>query len=165
MGQIKELTEAAVSDLRRANSQPPSKSASALPKRHEISSGKYEVSLYVGDLPTKDELRIASNRLAIAFPKMSKEFFALLNEFVITQGFTAQRLSDAVNHTIANFRYKELNISDIVSFDKRIPLYTGMEVYKMRNAFPHPDFKLKELDGNRFWILKSDLVKNGYKTE
>lgn len=82
------------------------------------------------------------NRLSVAFPKMSKEFFVLLSEYVIKEKFTEERLKDAVDNVITNFQYKELNISDIIRFDKRIKLYTWNDVYKIAGQFPSPDFQI-----------------------
>ena len=47
----------------------------------------------------------------------------MLAERLIANGFTDERLTDAVNNVIDNFQYKELNISDIVKFDKKMKLY------------------------------------------
>ena len=96
---------------------------------------------------------------------MSGEFFILLSEFIVKEEFTAERLKDAVNHTIANFQYKELNISDIVGYDRRLKLYTPAEVHKLKGSYPHPDFKRKEIDGKMFWLLKADLIRYGYKAD
>ena len=111
-------------------------------------------------MPTKDELKVATNRLAIAFPKMTSEFFVLLTEFVIKHDFTAKRLSDAVNHVISNFQYKEPNISDIIKFDKRVKLHTYNEVYIATGQVPHPDFEKREIEGKMYYIRKTDLLNN-----
>ena len=120
---------------------PLSKSESHFPKLIKTDNEKFELSLYADGFPTKEDLITASNRLSIAFPKMPKEFFVLLTEFVIKHKFTAKRLSDSVNHVIANFQYKELNISDIIKFDRRVKLYSWEDVYKIKGQIPHPDFE------------------------
>jgi len=121
------------------------------------------MSLYSDEYPTKDDFKAASNRLSISFPKMTKEFFVLLTEFVIKNKFTAKRLSDAVNHVIANFQYKELNISDIIKFDRRIKLYKSYEVYNIMGKFPHSDFEKIEVDGINYYVRKVDLLNNNVK--
>ena len=66
-----------------------------------------------------------------AFPKMGDPFFNLLAERVRANKFTTKRLNDAINHLIDNFNYKELNIADIIKFDKRAKLYSYNDVCKM----------------------------------
>lgn len=92
---------------------------------------------------------------------MEIAFWNLLSECIIDNDFTEQRFLDCIKNVLYNFRYKELNISDIISFDKRIKLYSSDEVFKMKGQFPHPDFELKKIDENRFWIKKTDLINTG----
>lgn len=100
-----------------------------------------------------------SATLARAFPKHEAGFFKLLTERVVANGFTAKRLNDAVNYLVDNFQYKELNISDIIKFDKKVKLYTYNEVCSMvtRGEATFEDFSLKEIDGKVFRIKKTDL--------
>lgn len=121
-----------------------------------MDNGSFEISLYNDNIPSVSEINTAINRLSIAFPKMMKDFFVLLTEFIIEHKFTAKRLSDSVNHVIANFQYKELNISDIIKFDKRKRLYTQDDVYRISGKFPSPDFELYKSDNKRFWIKISE---------
>jgi len=124
----------------------------------------FELSLYADEYPTKEDFKAASNRLSIAFPKMTKEFFVLLTEFIIKHKFTSKRLSEAVNYVIANFQYKELNIADIIKFDRRVKLYTGNEFMNAQMSGIHPSkFEIREIEDVKYWILKSDLIKAGLK--
>lgn len=91
-----------------------------------------------------------------AFPRMSNEFFILLSEYILKENFTEERLRDAVDKIICNFQYKELNISDIISFDKRIKLYTWNDVYKLSGMFPSPDFQLYDKE-RRLYAKITDL--------
>jgi len=90
---------------------------------------------------------------------MRKEFFVLLTEFIIKEGFTKERLSDAVNNVIATFKYKEINISDIISYDKRVKLYTYSEVTSLvtQGKASFGDFEIRKVDGKKYRVLKSDL--------
>lgn len=101
------------------------------------------------------------NRLKAAFPKMSdnKEFFNLLSERVVANGFSNERLKDAVNHVLDNFQYKELVISDIIKFDRRVKLYTYGEVVNMvtKGNATWVDFEIRKINGNHFRIKKTDL--------
>lgn len=119
-----------------------------------------EISLYSDEVPTPDDYKIATQRLSIAFPKMTKEFFLLLTEFVARENFTARRLTDAVNHVIMNFQYKELNISDVIKFDRRAKLYTYNEACKLitRGEADWSDFEMREINGKVFRVKKTDLL-------
>jgi len=91
---------------------------------------------------------------------MTKEFFVLLTEFLITENFTKQRLKDAVNYVIKNFPYKELNISDIIRYDRKVKLYTHSEASALvtQGKASFEDFEKREIDGKIFRILKSDTI-------
>jgi hypothetical protein len=135
-----------------------------LPQPIKTDSGHYELTLYDDKQPSELDFEQAHSRLNIAFPKMKEQeqFFILLTEFVITHGFTAKRLKDAVNHVIANFQYKELNISDIIKFDKRARLYTYSEYCNLINEHKakNDDFEVREVNGKNYWVLKKDLLNN-----
>ena len=87
---------------------------------------------------------------------MEKDFWNLLAERIFENGFTEQRINDAVNKILDNFQYKELNISDIIRFDRRKKLYTASEVYKISGQFPSPLFKPFEFNEKRFWTKIAD---------
>lgn len=115
-----------------------------------------EVSLYLDAL---SDMGVAKNmrRLQSAFPKQSKEFFNVLAERLIANGFTDQRLTDAVNNAIDNFQYKELNISDIVRFDKKMRLYNYSEACRMITQDGYEfgkDLQRISMDDKTFWIKK-----------
>lgn len=95
----------------------------------------------------------------VAFPKMENEFFNLLSERVRANKFTTKRLNDAINHLIDNFNYKELNIADIVKFDKKVKLYSYNDVCKMvsKGEASFTDFAIKEIDGTHYRVKKTDL--------
>lgn len=115
-----------------------------------------ELSLYVDTL---SDTGIAKNmrKLQVAFPRQSKEFFNVLAERLIANGFTDKRLSDAVNHVIDTFQYKELNISDIVKFDKKIRLYNYNEacILVTKDGYRFgKDLQRIEKEGKSYWFLK-----------
>lgn len=119
---------------------------------------EYSVSAYKGTLePTV--LGQNMNKLKVSFPKMSSEFFNVLAERIVANGFTNERLKDAVNHVLDNFQYKELTISDIVKFDKRVKLYTYNEVCVLvtKNQASFEDFEVKRINGSYFRIKKTDI--------
>lgn len=87
------------------------------------------------------------------------DFFNLLSERVVANGFSNERLKDAINHILDNFQYKELVISDIIKFDRKVKLYTYSEVVNMvtKGAAIWSDFEMREINGNHFRIKKADL--------
>jgi hypothetical protein len=117
-----------------------------------------EVSIYSGGVLTDAGIAKNLKKLQAAFPKMLPVFFNLLSERLIANGFSDERLSDAVNSVIDNFSYKELNISDIIRFDKKIKLYTYQEVAQLVTEFKaaFADFDKKEIDGVMYWIPKNN---------
>ena len=123
-------------------------------------------SLYRDEVADESDVRNAIMTLSAAFPLEDKEerarFFALLASRMKANGFTKQRMLDAVNHLVDNFRFKNINIADVISFDKRVRLYTYQEycnaVYHNKNA--NEDFvTYGKIDGVMFWYRKSELAK------
>jgi hypothetical protein len=95
-------------------------------------------------------------KLQSAFPKQSKEFFNVLAERLIANGFTDKRLMDAVNNVIDNFQYKELNISDIVRFDKKMKFYNYKEACRLvtENGYEFgKDLQRTIRDDGVYWIM------------
>lgn len=121
-----------------------------------------EISIYKGETANPQQIAVACSRLRTAFPKMESGFFNLLAERAIANKFTPERLVDAVNNIIDNFQYKEINISDIIRYDRKIKLYTYNEVCKMvtEGTAAFSDFITKEINGNVFKIKKSDINDN-----
>ena len=114
-----------------------------------------ELSLYEGSL---SDMGVAKNmrKLQRAFPKQNKEFFNVLAERLIANGFTDERLTDAVNNVIDNFQYKELNISDIVKFDKKIKLYNYSDACRLVTEKGYEfgkDLKRITMDNGVYWFL------------
>jgi chemotaxis regulatin CheY-phosphate phosphatase CheZ len=132
-----------------------STSSRALPEEWRKTQAN-ELSLYQGSLSDRG---VAKNirKLQSAFPKQSKEFFNVLAERLIANGFTDDRLTDAVNNVIDNFKFKELNIADIVHFDKKMKLYTYKEACKLVTEGGYEfgkDLQRISVDDKVFWTLK-----------
>ncbi len=122
--------------------------------------GSFEISLYVDNPPTREEVVAAVGRLSVAFPRMNKEFFVLMTEFIAKHRFTAKQLSDAVDHLIANFPYKELNIADVLKFDKCEKLYSHAEFYEMITSGKavHEDYEKKMIEGKIYYYRKGITI-------
>ena len=96
---------------------------------------------------------------------MEKAFFDVLAERIIENDFTEKRLIDAVSHVIDNFHYKELNIADVIQFDRRVKLYTGEEYMSAQMSGKQPsEFEKRTIDGTMYFVLKTDLQKLKYET-
>ena len=162
---IKENQNKAVTvDQQQKNLQLPSKWEQHL--RISEKDNELYTSLYRDPEPTKQDLLIANQRLLAAFPRMTKEFFVLLSEFVQSEKFTRQRLMDAVNHVIANFQYKELNVADVIGFDRRVKLYDRNEMcyYIQKNSASTDHFQRVVINEQVFWVLKTDVAKARLRT-
>jgi hypothetical protein len=118
-----------------------------------------ELSLYDDQQIPETVLAMQVARLKVAFPRMERHFFDMLAERIVSNNFTEKRLIDAVNNIIDNFKYKELNIADIISFDRRVKLHTGYEyVNAQTSGIPSSEFERREIDGTIYWVRKVDLL-------
>ncbi len=105
-------------------------------------NGEYNVSVYRGNL-TKEGIAAYGKKIRVAFPKLfadktkeeQRAWAVLFSERLKENGFTDERLKDAVNYVIDNYSAwnREPQISDFISFDKKIKCWTYpdlMEKYK-----------------------------------
>lgn len=123
-------------------------------------NGELALSLYSDTCATPDNIAKAIRRLRSAFPKMGNEFFDILYERLVKNGFTEQRLEDAVNQVIDNFQYRELNVADVVSFDKRAKLFSYNQMCNeiANGQVVMDEFQRLEVDGKNYWARKVDLI-------
>ena len=136
------------------------RSDAAPPARLKRTPEGTEISLYEGGMLTERTLAIYLKKLREAFPRQTDTFFDILTERIIANGFSDQRLADAVNNVIDNFRYKELSVADIIQHDKRVKLYTYPEVVAMVTAWQaaFDDFEIREINGKTYRVKKSDIT-------
>ena len=122
------------------------------------SSGENELSLYCGEL-TPTVILQSINKLKVSFPRMSEEFFNILSERIVVNDFCDDRLVDAVGYVLDNFQYKELNVSDVIKFDKRTRLYSYNDVCNLvtKGQAAFSDFEVREVNGECYRIKKADL--------
>lgn len=120
--------------------------------------GDKEISLYSGELEPVVVLQ-SVNRLKVAFPKMSDEFFNVLSERIVANNFCNDRLKDAVNYVLDNFQYKELNVSDVIKFDKRAKLYSYNDVCNLvtKGQASFSDYQIVTIKDVPYRVKKSDL--------
>ncbi|MDR2858938.1 MAG: hypothetical protein LBV64_00900 [Mediterranea sp.] len=122
----------------------------------------FELSLYSDKQVEPNSIAVQMARLKASFPKMGELFFDILAERIVSNGFTEKRLKDAVNQVIDSFQYKELNISDIIKFDRRIKLYTYSQVCKMwtSGSATNDEFEIRKIEEVNYWIRKVDLLNS-----
>jgi hypothetical protein len=124
--------------------------------------GSLSVSHYEGNILAPADIALAVKKLSVAFPRMGGDFWNLLAERIRANGFTAERLKHAVDHVVDNFRYKELNISDVVSYDRRVRLYTGREFENAQMKGVHPsEFERRTIGDVLYFVKKTDLKGGG----
>lgn len=116
--------------------------------------------MYTGSL-TDRGIALNLKKLKEAFPRQTVGFFDILTERLIANGFTDERLSDAVNNVIDNFQYKEINISDIVKFDRKKRLYSYKEACAMvteGKATFGEDLNRVEMGDKVYWVKKDEVL-------
>lgn len=90
--------------------------------------GCSEMSVYSGEIASKDHVFNEAQKLIAAFPEVTKDFIILLTDRLTDNGFTPQRVKDAFNHVIDTNPYKRPSIADIISFDRKVKLFTYSEI-------------------------------------
>lgn len=136
------------------------KDAQGLNTIKRTETNELQISLYVDNLAGPKEVAIAVKKLSTAFKNEGKGFWNLLAERIMANNFTEKRLADAVGNVLDNFRYKELNIADVISFDRRVKLYSAREYMDAQSSGIHmTEFEKREIDGRCFFVLKDDLIR------
>lgn len=87
-----------------------------------------EISVYSGKIATKDHVKSETKSLMAAFPDVNEDFIALLTRRLIDNKFTNERVTDAINHVIDTSPYKRPAIADIISFDRKVKIFTYKEI-------------------------------------
>ena len=107
-----------------------------------------EISIYTGQPAGPREIAQELTKLKYAFPAMETAFISILSERLVANGFTEQRIKDAVANVIDNFTYKSPNIADIIKFDKKVKLYTYHEVSALvtKGEAQFSDFEIYDKD-------------------
>lgn len=94
---------------------------------------KQFISLYDDPTPDKRTIGIEVERLQKAFPQIDKNYLFVLTERIIDKKITAQQLKDAVNRVIDTCVYPVPGMAEILSFDKRIKLYTYIQALRLKD--------------------------------
>ena len=123
------------------------------------------LTVYRDRKATADDVKMGIGKLDAAFPNSFKtenektKFYAILTEMVIRQGLSSKQLSDAIYNCLVNCKtYKQINISDIVGYDKRLKLYGYNEMCVMvtKGEAEMSDFYRVKIRDKYFYIKKSE---------
>ena len=123
------------------------------------------ITTYRDRKATADDVKMAIGKLDAAFPNSFRteeeknRFYAILTEMVIRQGLSSKQLSDAIYNCLVNCKtYKQINISDIVGYDKRLKLYSYNEMGIMvtKGEAEMSDFYRIKIKDKFFYIKKSE---------
>ena len=161
MEQIKQLTQQTVGRLHQSNSLPQLQTDSqGLNTIKRSEKGELSISLYFDNFAEKSDIAVGIAKLCASFPRMEQSFWSLLAERIVENNFSKERIKEAVDYILDNFKYKELNIADIISFDRKVKLYTCSEFMQAQMNGIHPSkFEMREINDVKFWVLKEDLIK------
>lgn len=112
-----------------------------------------EISLYQDKQAQPQLIATELAKLKAAFPAIEMSFISVLSERLQANGFTEQRLKDAISTVIDKFRYQKPNIADIIGFDKVARLYTWNEAFmEVEKGAEWTDFKIIEKNGVKFRV-------------
>jgi hypothetical protein len=90
------------------------------------------ISVYNGKLTTKC-IAIQVEKLKKAFPMLTAGFYEILTDRIRDLKFSDARLTDSVNNLIDTFTYPHPTVADIISWDKRVKLFTYRQLVDMVN--------------------------------
>lgn len=115
------------------------------------------ISKYSGEI-SREMISKCSAKIKAAFPNLPIEFFEIFSDRVIDNGFSNEKLNDAVNHVIDNCVYPNPTIAQFLSYDAKIRLYTYQEMaVKVNDANGEDIWKYydkKKIDNIIYWFKK-----------
>jgi hypothetical protein len=103
-------------------------------------------------------------KILTAFKGLDTNFTNLLAESLKRNGFTDQRLTDAVNYVIDNCQYPSPSIAEFVKFNKSVKVYSYEEMISL--GYGTEGFKKVRLNQEQvkpLWVTGSDFEKYGLK--
>jgi hypothetical protein len=113
---------------------------------------------------------IAENMKAIelSFPQLDPGFYDILTKLIKEDGFTDQRLTDAVKHLIKTCVYPTPTIANILNFDKRMKLNTYNDMVSMVDEYGQKIWEMyfkRKINDTTYWISKREADQYGIKYE
>lgn len=114
-----------------------------------------DISLYRDEVAKPADIAKEIQLLKYSFPDITEEFTAVLMDRIFANRFTKQRIHDAVGFVLDNFHYKNLNIADIISFDRKVKSYTYGEMTALCTPYRTTEsFEMIVLNGKKLWVEK-----------
>jgi hypothetical protein len=126
-----------------------------------------ELSIYTGPL-TDVGLVQGVATVQKAFPALPATFYDVLIDRLRENGFSDERLADAIAHVIDNCRYPTPTIADFISFDRRFTAYNYGDISKLVDqglavvGETHKAVKLPNLP-KPVWVHVNDIAKYNLK--
>lgn len=90
------------------------------------------LSVYSGELTLKTVIE-QNMKIKQAFPNLPNDWYEIFQNRITENGFTDQRLIDAVKYVIDNCQYPNPTIAQFIQFDKKIPVKTHKQLLEMLN--------------------------------
>jgi hypothetical protein len=130
----------------------------------ENSVSSNSISVYTDQQFTvKTELDCV-RQLKNAFPSLPIGFYDILHDRIVDNGFSEQRLKDAVKNLIDTCVYPTPTIANIISWDKRVKLYSYNEMTDLvmkYGASTWNEYGKREVNDKVFWINKAEALQYG----
>lgn len=125
----------------------------------QIDEETFSVTTYKGEPASADEVKTEIRRLSNAFPQMSVPVFATIIEMLVSEGWTKERIQDAVKKVIMTNKYPTFTPATLLEFDKPKKLYNYRGYCNLisQQKAVHEDFDSIKIDGKVFWYLKNEL--------
>jgi hypothetical protein len=128
-----------------------------------------EISLYGSELGAKCLVDSIAT-IQKAFPSLPIGFFDVFTDRLADNGFSDDRLRDAVKHVIDTCIYPTPTIAQFISFDKRIKIYKYLDIVQMiedgdLNAFSRYKRIIMKGLPDAVWIHINDIAKYNIKSE
>jgi hypothetical protein len=119
---------------------------------------------------TQETAIVECEKILVAFPKMERQMLKLLRDRFNANGFTDQRMTDAINSVIDNYSgFDKLPaIGDFVRFDKKVKTFTLSELKtKHKDAYYMGatydpiavEYGSIKVDGQLRYAKKEDITK------
>ena len=120
----------------------------------------YEMTAYHGEPATQAEIANEIAKLQSIYPQTNASVMATIVQYVAEDNWTLQRLKDAVKKVITTNQYPTISPAAILGYDrpKRLYNYLGYCNKIGRGEAVHSDFEMIDINGKKFWALKSEQI-------
>jgi len=103
-------------------------------------------------------------KLKKAFPQLGAGFIDVFNDRIKANGYTDERLNDALAHVIDNCIYPTPTIAQFISYDRKMTLYNHSDMLKLNDTLNGKAFESHKavlIGENTFpvWAHVNDIEK------